>query len=86
MTVAFLEGSEYEQATQTRSPLRHVTTLVEVDLYEVDGNAFALIAAFRKAARRQGAPQSEIDAVINDCTSGDYEHLVAVLFENTKIT
>ena len=81
MTTVLFEGNE--QTTKAQSPMRHVTTLVEVDLYEIDGNAFALMAAFRKAARRQGTPQGEIDAVINDCTSGNYDHLVAVLFENT---
>lgn len=64
--------------------MKHVTNLVDVSLLGTNGNAFALMAAWRKAARQQGTPDSEIEAVIADCTSGDYEHLLDVLIANSE--
>ena len=56
---------------------------VELNLIGLDGNAFALMGAFRSAAREQGFHKEDIDAVINDCMTGDYDHLLNVLMENT---
>lgn len=56
---------------------------VALDFDRVEGNAYALLGAFRKAARRQGYPQADIDRVIDDARSRDYEYLVGVLMRNT---
>ena len=56
---------------------------VKIDWASVKDNGFAMLGAFRKAARRQGYPQADIDRVIDDARSGDYEHLVNVLMRNT---
>ena len=56
---------------------------VKMDWVGVKDNAFAMLGALRKAARRQGYPQADIDRVIDDARSGDYEHLVNVLMRNT---
>lgn len=64
--------------------MKHVHKLVELDLTGINGNAFALMAAFQKAARDQGIPKEEIDAVLNDCRSSDYDHLLQVLIANTE--
>ena len=56
---------------------------VKMDWASVKDNAFAMLGAFRKAARRQGYPQADIDRVIDDARSEDYEHLVDVLMRNT---
>lgn len=64
--------------------LRKVTKLVKLKLVGLDGNAFALMGAFQSAARKQGTPKEEISAVINECTSGDYNHLLCTLDANTK--
>ena len=56
---------------------------VKLRLVGLDGNAFALMGAFTSAARKQGWEKSEIDEVINDCMSDDYDHLLNVLMENT---
>jgi len=63
--------------------LKKVTELVELQLVGLDGNAFSLIGAFKSAAKEQGTPKAEIDAVIAECTSGDYNHLLYTLTENT---
>lgn len=56
---------------------------VKLRLVGLDGNAFTLMGAFTSAAKRQGWTQSEIDEVINDCMSDDYDHLLNVLMDNT---
>jgi len=61
-----------------------VTKLVELELVGLDGNAFALMGAFIRAAKRQKTPQKEIDDVIAACKSGDYDNLLMVLMSNTS--
>lgn len=51
-------------------------TKVELELVGLDGNAFSILGAFQRAARRQRFPKEEIDAVITEATSGDYNHLL----------
>ena len=48
-----------------------------------DGNAFALMAKFRRGALRAGWTEEEIEEVIDDATSGDYDHLLATLTSHT---
>ena len=43
---------------------------VALDFDRVEGNAYALLGAFRKAARRQGYPQADIGRVIDDARCG----------------
>lgn len=56
---------------------------VELELEGLDGNAFSLVGAFKHAARRQGKTPAEIDAVVKECLSGDYDHLLQTLQANT---
>ena len=63
---------------------QHVTKLVKLKLLGLDGNAFFLMGSFQAAARKQGIVKEEIKAVIDDCMSGDYNHLLSVLMSNTK--
>jgi hypothetical protein len=57
---------------------------VSLRLVGLDGNAFALLGAFRQAARKAKWTAEEIDAVMNDAKSGDYNHLVATLSSHCK--
>ena len=58
---------------------------VKLTLVGLDGNAFALMGAFSKAARRQGWTKEEIDDVLNEARKGpDYDHLLATLMENCE--
>ena len=57
---------------------------VTMNLVGLDGNAFALMGAFKKNARRLGWTQEEIDKVLDECTSGDYNHLLRVLMAHTE--
>jgi hypothetical protein len=64
--------------------MKHVTDLVKCNLVGVDGNAWVLMGTWQNAARKQGTPKSEIDAVMKDCMSSDYDHLLQVLIANSK--
>jgi hypothetical protein len=57
---------------------------ITLDLTSVDGNAFFLMAAFTKQARLEHWTKEEIDAVIKECKSGDYDHLVQTLDAHCK--
>lgn len=48
-----------------------------------DGNAFAILGRFRKAAREAGWPQEAIQKVLDDAMSSDYNHLLQVVMEHT---
>ena len=52
---------------------------VTMDLTQINGNAFALLGAFRAQARKEGWSQEEITFVLTYAMDGDYDHLVAVL-------
>ena len=57
---------------------------VSLELVGINGNAFAIMGAFGKAAREQGWSKEEIDAVLDDARSGDYNHLLATIMQHTK--
>ena len=57
---------------------------VKLNLVGLNGNAFSLLGVFQQAARCQGWKKEDIDKVINDATSGDYDHLLRVLMENCE--
>ena len=55
---------------------------IVLDLTQINGNAFAILPAFQKAAKSQGRTQAEIDLVLADARSGDYDHLLATILRN----
>lgn len=57
---------------------------VKLNLVGLDSNAFALIGAFKNAARKQGWASTEINAVTAECMKGDYNHLLCTLMANTE--
>lgn len=52
---------------------------VQFDIANSDGNAFALIGGWKRAARREGWSEDDIEAVLVEATSGDYDHLVQTI-------
>lgn len=52
---------------------------VNLELVGLDGNAFSVMGAFSKQARREGWAKAEIDAVLEEAMSGDYNHLLATI-------
>src|SRR5215204_306154 len=52
---------------------------IKLDLVGLDGNAYSLMGAFQKQARREGWSAEEIKSVLDEAKSGDYAHLVTTL-------
>ena len=59
--------------------LNKIGKTVPLTLVGLDGNAFCLLGAFIKAAKKAKWDAAEIDAVVADAKSGDYDHLLCVL-------
>ena len=57
---------------------------VKLQLVGLDGNAFSLMGAFSKQARREGWTKEEIKGVLDECMTGDYDHLLCTLMEHTQ--
>jgi hypothetical protein len=57
---------------------------VKMELVGLDSNAYAIIAAFIRAARKQGWTHEESKAVIDEATSSDYNHLLATIVCHTE--
>lgn len=57
---------------------------VKLNLVGLDGNALAIMGAWDRAARREGWSQAEINAVLDDAKSGDYDHLLQVMIRHTR--
>lgn len=57
---------------------------VKLQLVGLDGNAFSILGAFKSAARQQGRPKEEIDKVIKEAMSGDYNHLLYTIMDNVE--
>lgn len=50
---------------------------VAVELTGQDGNAFAILGACRRAARKTGLSDTEIAAFFDEASAGDYNQLLA---------
>ena len=59
-----------------------VAKLVELNLIGIDGNAFSIMGAFKRAAQRQNCPASEIEMVLKEAMSSDYDHLLSTIICN----
>lgn len=54
---------------------------IKLNLSELDGNAFVLMAAFQRQARREQWTPEEIKSVLDECRSGDYDNLLCTLMD-----
>ena len=52
---------------------------VNLNLIGVNGNAFRIMGVFQRQAKRESWTQEEIDAVLKEAKSGDYNHLLATI-------
>lgn len=57
---------------------------VDLDLETTNNNAFALMGAFSRQAKREKWTKEEIDAVLKECQKGDYNHLLQTLIKHTN--
>ena len=58
----------------------------EVTLIGQDGNAFAILGACRKAAKRAGWSPEKWDKVNDEMMSGDYNHLLATAMQHFEVS
>ncbi len=58
---------------------KQVNKTVNLDLVGVNGNAFAIMGVFSRQARRESWTHDEIDLVLDEAKTGDYDHLLAVI-------
>jgi hypothetical protein len=56
-----------------------------VDLSRVSGNAFAIIAECRRAAKKAGWNKDKIDEFTKLATSGNYDNLLNVVLDHFEI-
>lgn len=52
---------------------------VNLDLVGVNGNAYMIMGVFKRQAKKEGWTQNEIDTVLIEAKSGDYNHLLATI-------
>ncbi len=52
---------------------------VNLDLVGINGNAFMIMGVFQRQAKKEGWNQKEIDSVLKEAKSGDYNHLLATI-------
>lgn len=57
---------------------------VKVPLVGQDGNAFVILGRMQRALRHAKVPQAEIDDVMADAQSGDYDHLLQVVMRTVE--
>lgn len=52
---------------------------VNLDLVGVNGNAFMIMGVFQRQAKREGWTQDEIDRVLKEAKSSNYDYLLATI-------
>lgn len=55
---------------------------VNLNMVGLDGNAFAIMGAFQRQARREGWTKEEINEVLDKARSGDYNNLVKTIMDH----
>ena len=53
-----------------------------IQLSGEDGNAWFIIGRARKSARRAGWTPDEVQAFVDEATSGDYDHVLQTVMAN----
>ena len=57
---------------------------VNLDLVGVNGNAFVIIGVFKQQAKKEGWSKSEIDSVLKEAKSKDYDHLLSTIMNHCE--
>ena len=57
---------------------------VNLKMVGLDGNAFAIMGAFQRQARKEGWTKEEINEVLDKARSGDYYNLINVIAEHCE--
>ena len=57
---------------------------VKLNLVGKDGNAFSILGLFKRAAQKAKWTKQEIDEVMSEAMSGDYNHLLATIVKHCE--
>jgi len=68
----------YSRAIQLNMK-RVIDKTVNLDLVGVNGNAFMIMGVFQRQAKKEGWNTSEIEMVLAEAKSGDYNHLLTTI-------
>ena len=52
---------------------------VNLKLVDLDGNAYSIMGAFRRQAKKESWSEQEIDVVLKEAMSSDYDHLLSTI-------
>lgn len=58
---------------------------IEVVLSGSDGNAFSIIARVTQALKRGGAAPDDVQAFIDEATSGDYDNVLSTCMSYVEV-
>ncbi len=64
---------------------RVINKTVNLDLVGVNGNAFMIMGVFQRQAKKEGWSEEEIDSVLKEAKSGDYNHLLATIQNHCEL-
>ncbi|WP_396146049.1 hypothetical protein [Flavobacterium sp.] len=62
-----------------------VDKTVNLDLVGVDGNAYVIMASFKRQATKEGWSTKEIDLVLEEAQSKDYNHLLSTILDYCQV-
>lgn len=62
-----------------------VQKTVNLDLVGVDANAFSILGAFQRQARREGWTPEEISLVVEEAKNGNYDHLLDTISDYCEV-
>lgn len=62
-----------------------VNKTVNLNLVGVDGNAYAILATFTRQARKEKWSEAEIELVIEEAQSKDYDHLLNTIMNHCQV-
>jgi len=58
---------------------------ITVEMSERDGNAFAILGRFQNEAKRAGWSKNQIKEVMDEATSGDFDHLLQTFIGHNNV-
>lgn len=61
-----------------------VSKTIQLNLVGINSNAFSILNAFQRQAHRKGWTDEEIDLVLAEAKTRDYEHLLAVIINHCE--
>ena len=61
-----------------------INKTVNLCLVGMDGNAFAIMGAFRRQAIEEGWTAEEIDTVLEEAKKSDYNHLLSTILRYSE--